>query len=242
MCIMSGVCVKPSVQTILFKGGGAMGKNIDSLHFQHFPPPNILALFFIIFMANYPFEKCWCVHFLRGEGGLRKYMFCTFINNYGHILKQPVDYTHAGCSPGLISHLSTWSLTTSVRSDSPPLPVHTIIRSIHTSNLEDYNVECVFTQQLLSCMDWKLKKYFSKECIGSCFSLWFKLRMLFSKINWSKIVIYKRVSMQISELWFPLQIWKKFPDFPWLFPWPGHKFSWPFSAFSEKLYLERMKW
>ncbi len=32
-----------------------------------------------ILMANYPFEKCCCAHILRGEGGLRKCMFCTFI-------------------------------------------------------------------------------------------------------------------------------------------------------------------
>ncbi len=33
---------------------------------------NILEHFFVIFMANYPIEKCWCVHFLREEGGSEK--------------------------------------------------------------------------------------------------------------------------------------------------------------------------
>ncbi len=42
-----------------FGGGGQWKKNFDTIHFQHFNP------FFIIFMANYPFERCWCVHFLR---------------------------------------------------------------------------------------------------------------------------------------------------------------------------------
>ncbi len=31
---------------------------------------------------------------------------------------------------------------------------------------------------------------------------------------------------------------KKFPDSPWFFPWPEHKFPWPFSAFCKKFYLE----
>ncbi len=38
-----------------------MEKNADSVHFQYFNP------FFFIFMANYSFKKCWCVHFLRCE-------------------------------------------------------------------------------------------------------------------------------------------------------------------------------
>ncbi len=33
--------------------------------------------------------------------------------------------------------------------------------------------------------------------------------------------------------------WKKeFPDFPWHFPWHGHKFPWSFSAFCNTFYLE----
>ncbi len=60
----------------------SMGKNIDSVQFQHFSP------YFIIFMANLPFEKCWYVHFLRGEGGVRKYVLYTHLNvdNYGRPL------------------------------------------------------------------------------------------------------------------------------------------------------------
>ncbi len=46
---------------------------------------NILTHFFIIYMAYYPFEKCYCVHFLRGEG-LRNCMFLytdVNVDNYG---------------------------------------------------------------------------------------------------------------------------------------------------------------
>ncbi len=31
---------------------------------------------------------------------------------------------------------------------------------------------------------------------------------------------------------------KKFPHFPWFFPWPEHKLPWTFSAFCRKFYLE----
>ncbi len=40
---------------------------------------NILAYLKTKFMANYTFEKCGCVHFLRVEGGMRKCIFCTLI-------------------------------------------------------------------------------------------------------------------------------------------------------------------
>ncbi len=48
------VNVKLGVQNILFflGGGGNGGKNVDSVHFQHISP------FYIIFLTNYPFEKC----------------------------------------------------------------------------------------------------------------------------------------------------------------------------------------
>ncbi len=42
-----------------------------------------------------------------------------------------------------------------------------------------------------------------------------------------------------TRLEFPLKIWrKKITDFLWLFPWPGHKFPWPFFAFCKKFYLQ----
>ncbi len=40
---------------------------------------NILALLFFIFMANYPFEKCF-VHFLGGGGPAKFYVLYTYLN------------------------------------------------------------------------------------------------------------------------------------------------------------------
>ncbi len=55
-------------------GAGPMEKNIDSVHFHHFKP-----FLKIIFMAYYPFEKCWYVHFLRGKWGSEKvYVMYSF--------------------------------------------------------------------------------------------------------------------------------------------------------------------
>ncbi len=50
------------------------------------------------------------------------------------------------------------------------------------------------------------------------------------RIHWIQVIRYDRVPTTNLK--------KKFTDFPWLFPWPGHKFPWPFSAFWEKFYLE----
>ncbi len=47
--------------TLLGRGEGINEKNVDSVHFKHFP-------FFIIFMANYSFEKCWWCTLFEGGG------------------------------------------------------------------------------------------------------------------------------------------------------------------------------
>ncbi len=70
----------------LWGGGGVNEKNVDSIHFQHLNP------FFILFMAKFPFEKSWCVHFLKGTGWSEKVCFVHSFKcwplwmdpNYGH--------------------------------------------------------------------------------------------------------------------------------------------------------------
>ncbi len=61
-----------------------MGKNVDSVHFQHFSP------YFIIFMANLPFEIWWYEHF-EVEGVYGSACFAHSLNmlnvdNYGQSL------------------------------------------------------------------------------------------------------------------------------------------------------------
>ncbi len=66
---------------ILFFRGRSMGKTFCFCTLSTFWP----IIFFIIFMANYRFEKCWCVPFWGGGGYEKVYVLYTHLNvdNYG---------------------------------------------------------------------------------------------------------------------------------------------------------------
>ncbi len=43
---------------------------------------NILTFYFIDFMENYPFEKCWCVHLFQGEGRCKSVCFVHSVSDF----------------------------------------------------------------------------------------------------------------------------------------------------------------